>query len=328
MSTAIHTIDEFEYALATGDSIERWSPLSGAPLVAVDLASGQLSPDSFRRLRLLACPLIGVGHGDADLAAACDLLADDTAELEQLAAAITTSPIAALTLVQLLRATENLPLEAALNMESLAYATLQSGPEFIRWLELPRTPVEVVAATEPPVLISRAGTELEITINRPAQRNAIDVAVRDGLIEALRLAVADSEVTRVTLSGAGKCFSIGGALGEFGSVAGAAQAHAIRSVQLPARWLSWCADRTTAYLHSACIGAGIELPAFAARVVAKKNTFMQLPELAMGLIPGAGGCVSIPRRIGRQRTAWLVVSGRRIDATTALQWGLVDELVE
>jgi len=328
MSTAIHTIDEFEYALATGDSIERWSPLSGAPLVAVDLASGHLSPDSFRRLRLLACPLIGVGHGDADLAAACDLLADDTAELEQLAAAITTSPIAALTLVQLLRATENLPLEAALNMESLAYATLQSGPEFIRWLELPRTPVEVVAATEPPVLISRAGTELEITINRPAQRNAIDVAVRDGLIEALRLAVADSEVTRVTLSGAGKCFSIGGALGEFGSVAGAAQAHAIRSVQLPARWLSWCADRTTAYLHSACIGAGIELPAFAARVVAKKNTFMQLPELAMGLIPGAGGCVSIPRRIGRQRTAWLVVSGRRIDATTALQWGLVDELVE
>lgn|SRR5690606_18787990 len=328
MSTVINTVAEFECAVATGDYIERWSPLSGVPLVAVDLASGHLSPDSIRKLRLLACPLIGVGHGDADLAAACDLLADDTAELEQLAAAITTSPIAALTLMQLLRATENLPLEAALNMESLAYATLQSGPEFIRWLELPRTPVEVVAATEPPVLISRAGTELEITINRPAQRNAIDVAVRDGLIEALRLAVADSEVTRITLSGAGKCFSIGGALEEFGSVASAAQAHAIRSVQLPARWLSLCADRTTAYLHSACIGAGIELPAFAARVVAKKNTFIQLPELAMGLIPGAGGCVSIPHRIGRQRTAWLVVSGRRIDATTALQWGLVDELVE
>src|SRR5690606_34893966 len=105
-------------------------------------------------------------------------------------------------------------------------------------------------------------------------------------------------------------------------------AHLIRSVQLPARWMHLCADRITAHLHSACIGAGIEIPAFAGRVVAKKNAFFQLPELSMGLVPGAGGTVSIPRRIGRQRTAWLVISGRRIDAKTALNWGLVDELID
>jgi enoyl-CoA hydratase/carnithine racemase len=46
----------------------------------------------------------------------------------------------------------------------------------------------------------------------------------------------------------------------------------------------------------------------------------------MGLVPGAGGTASIPRRIGRQRTAFLALSGERIDATTALSWGLVDEL--
>jgi enoyl-CoA hydratase/carnithine racemase len=51
-----------------------------------------------------------------------------------------------------------------------------------------------------------------------------------------------------------------------------------------------------------------------------------LPELALGLIPGAGGTVSITRRIGRWRTAYLVLSGVTIDAATALGWGLVDEL--
>jgi enoyl-CoA hydratase/carnithine racemase len=48
----------------------------------------------------------------------------------------------------------------------------------------------------------------------------------------------------------------------------------------------------------------------------------------MGLIPGAGGTVSISRRIGRQRTAWMVLTGRRINARTALEWGLVDELAD
>ena len=48
----------------------------------------------------------------------------------------------------------------------------------------------------------------------------------------------------------------------------------------------------------------------------------------MGLIPGAGGTVSIARRIGRQRTAWMVLTGRRITARTALEWGLVDALVD
>jgi enoyl-CoA hydratase/carnithine racemase len=49
-----------------------------------------------------------------------------------------------------------------------------------------------------------------------------------------------------------------------------------------------------------------------------------LPELSLGLIPGAGGTVSVTRRIGRWRTAYLVLSGRTIDADTALAWGLVD----
>ena len=60
--------------------------------------------------------------------------------------------------------------------------------------------------------------------------------------------------------------------------------------------------------------------------MARPDTIFQLPEITMGLIPGAGGTVSITRRIGRQRTAYMALSARRINAQTALAWGLVDAL--
>ena len=58
------------------------------------------------------------------------------------------------------------------------------------------------------------------------------------------------------------------------------------------------------------------------------DQFLAVANSGFGLIPGAGGCVSLPRRIGRQRTAWLVLSGRRVSARTALRWGLIDEIVD
>jgi enoyl-CoA hydratase/carnithine racemase len=53
---------------------------------------------------------------------------------------------------------------------------------------------------------------------------------------------------------------------------------------------------------------------------------LQLPEVTMGLIPGAGGTASLPRRIGRHRTAWMALTGQFVDVVTAQQWGLVDEV--
>ncbi|NNL65223.1 MAG: enoyl-CoA hydratase/isomerase family protein, partial [Myxococcales bacterium] len=77
-------------------------------------------------------------------------------------------------------------------------------------------------------------------------------------------------------------------------------------------------------LHGACVGAGIELAAFAARVHAAEDAFFGLPEIGMGLVPGAGGTVGIPRRIGAQRAARWMLSGARLDRETALSWGLID----
>jgi enoyl-CoA hydratase/carnithine racemase len=88
------------------------------------------------------------------------------------------------------------------------------------------------------------------------------------------------------------------------------------------------AARTTAQLHGACIGAGIELPAFADRVVAAPGSRFGLPELRLGLVPGAGGTVSLPRRIGRWRTAYLALADHFLDVDEALRWGLIDAVAE
>jgi enoyl-CoA hydratase/carnithine racemase len=61
-------------------------------------------------------------------------------------------------------------------------------------------------------------------------------------------------------------------------------------------------------------------------VRASADAFFQLPEVSMGLVPGAGGTVSVPRRIGRQRAAWMALTGARVDAPTALTWGLIDAI--
>jgi enoyl-CoA hydratase/carnithine racemase len=61
-------------------------------------------------------------------------------------------------------------------------------------------------------------------------------------------------------------------------------------------------------------------------VIARTGTTFRLPEVSMGVIPGAGGTVSIPRRIGRWRALYLALSGRPLDTATALEWRLIDAI--
>ena len=133
-------------------------------------------------------------------------------------------------------------------------------------------------------------------------------------------------MTRVELRGEGKAFCAGGDLDEFGSRSDPASAHLIRLQRSVARALFGLRQSTVAYLHGACMGSGIELAAFTDIGRRCPDTQIALPEIGLGLVPGAGGTVSLPRRIGRLRTAWLAFSGCPIDAVTAQEWGLVDEL--
>jgi enoyl-CoA hydratase/carnithine racemase len=175
------------------------------------------------------------------------------------------------------------------------------------------------------VLVERTGDELRVTLHRPEVRNALNARMRDELVQALAIAEADPRL-RIRLDGAGEAFCAGGDLDEFATFPDPASAHLIRLGRSPAASLARIGDRVTVHLHGACYGSGIELPAFAGRVVATPDTRIALPELGLGLIPGSGGTVSIPRRIGRHRMARLALTGEAIDAATAQSWGLVDAI--
>jgi len=285
------------------------------------------------------CPVIAVGEmGAARVRAAragaaharvanADVVVSDESSAEALIANIERTPVTALTLVQVLRSSEQLPVEAAMTVESLAYATLQAGAEYQAWLQAREEAPALVSGGEgEPIITRRDGDVVTAMLNRPENRNALTVELRDALVELLELVLLDQSIEQLLITGRGACFCVGGELREFGLAGDPAAAHWIRSVHNPSRLLARCAARVHCHVHSACVGSGIELPAFAGLLSADSKSFFQLPELGFGLIPGAGGCVSIPRRIGRHRTAWLALSGKKINARQALEWGLIDEI--
>jgi len=237
---------------------------------------------------------------------------------------VTRYPNAAAAAVQLLRSIEGLPVERALVLESLCYGMLQGSAEHITWLAHMRPHISKPKPTGT-IVTTREDRVLRVVIDR-GPLNAIDRGLRDGLYEAFSIATLDPEIERVELRSAGWVFSIGADLAEFGTTRDPAVAHRIRSLTLPAHPLSRRPEIVHAHIPGPCIGAGLEMAAFAGRVTASPHAWFQLPELPMGLIPGAGGCVSVSRRIGRQRAALMILSGRRINAAIALRWGLIDAI--
>lgn len=254
----------------------------------------------------------------------CDVVlsADDPA-IDDVLATVATRPIAARTLATLLRTAPADPI-AGLVVESAAYSALQAGPEFETWRA--GRPMRPGRAAGDAVRLDRDGDVLTVVLNRPEVRNALNRTMRDQLVDALRLAAIDTTIAEVHLRGAGPSFCSGGDLDEFGSFPDPATAHLVRIDRSAGRALLAIEERTTAFVHGHAVGSGIELPAFSSRVVADPDTAIALPELSIGLIPGAGGTVSLPRRIGRHRTALLALTGTSIDAHRAHRWGLVDEI--
>jgi enoyl-CoA hydratase/carnithine racemase len=255
----------------------------------------------------------------------CDLvLAPDDPAVEAALATAAAHPLAATALATLLRGVAGRNGDAGLAAESAVYSTLQGGPEFAAWRA--SRPRRAPASEGDAVAVERDGAVLQITLTRPHVRNALNTLMRDQLVEAFLLAGLDDTITEVHLRGEGESFCAGGDLDEFGSFPDPATAHLIRLQQSVGRAVAAVAPRVTAHLHGACVGSGIELPAFAGTVVAEPATLISLPEVSLGLIPGAGGTVSLPARIGRHRTARLALTGEVIDAPTALAWGLIDAI--
>lgn len=238
-------------------------------------------------------------------------------------------PHAAAVCVDVLRAVNpDGPTWPGIVTESLAYSTLQSGPEFARWLA-ERGPASVPVLPDP-VVVERGvdDRDLFVRFNRPSRHNAFSTDARAALLDALELPFLDPSILGVVLCGNGPSFCSGGDLAEFGSFADPVSAHLARTRHSPAMVLdaltTLLGDGARAEVHGKVLGSGLEMAAFLRHVTCTADATLGLPELALGLIPGAGGTVSITRRIGRWRTAYLVLSGRSITARTALDWGLVD----
>jgi Enoyl-CoA hydratase/isomerase len=293
------------------------------PVVLVDLsiAAGERVPEPGS----LPAVVVGVGVGEpaGDAAANCDVVTDEPAVVAAIVDRTGRSPRAAVALALLMRGRDRRTVEDSLVAESATYSVLQSGPDFAAWRN--SAPLRIAADVGPPVLVERRGTTLHVVLHRPRRHNAYSIAMRDHLVEALRVAAADPSLT-VVLSGDGPSFCSGGDLAEFGSFADPATAHMVRLTRSAARLLYHIGPRLEARVHGACFGAGVELAAFAGTVVARPDAVFALPELDLGLVPGAGGTASLPPRIGRRRTTEMALTGRRLDAATALRWGLIDRI--
>jgi hypothetical protein len=286
-----------------------------------------LEPETLERLASLACIVVAEDRPAEGAPPWADVAAEDgVASVEDIVDAVARHPVAATALVLCLREA-SASLGRALVAESATYSVLQAGAEFTRWrTERPVREREPEAG--PAVRVVREGDRLELVLNRPHVRNALDRAMRDGLLEGFALAAADPSIAEVLWRGDGPSFCSGGDLDEFGSFANPASAHLLRLATSIGRSIGAVGDRLVVVVHGPCAGSGVELPAFASRVIARPDFSAALPEVGLGLIPGAGGTASITRRVGRHRMALLALSGRRITAPTALRWGLVDSVSE
>lgn len=338
MTAASATVWSLARAVAHADDPDldrRLGAAVGVPVLVVDLDRPP-RPDEAEALerlgrRAAALPVVTVAvdragngpdpTGDERAPVSFDLVVADP---EPVVAGILAHPHAAVVAAQVLRRPATTPHDA-LMVESFAYATLQAGPEHAAWLarrgRRVRPPVE-----EPRVRLADEGERWRITLDRPRLRNLVDAALRDELVEALRVVAADPAAREVLLEGAGPVFCAGGDPAEFGSRPDPASAHLVRTQANVAPWLVALAGRLRVVVHGAAVGAGIEMAAFAGRVDAHPDTRFRLPEITMGLVPGAGGTVSIPARIGRRRTLWWLLTDATVDAATAHRWGLVDGL--
>src|SRR6188768_2779646 len=170
------------------------------------------------------------------------------------------------------------------------------------------------------VHMERDGDVAVIVIDNPPI-NAGSTEVRRGLLEAIEAVQRDDAIVAAVLIGAGTTFIAGSDIREFG--------QPLAEPQLPAviAAIEACIKPFVAALHGAALGGGFELALGCDARVAAAGTLVGLPEVTLGIIPGAGGTQRLPRVVGVPRAIQMVCSGERVSSAAALAAGLIDEEV-
>ena len=177
------------------------------------------------------------------------------------------------------------------------------------------------AATDGPVTVERRGALAILWVDNPPV-NALSHAVRVGLLDAIRMVEADGEVTGAVIACRGRTFIAGADVREFGQPP--------REPHLPdvIAAIEACPKPIVAAIHGTALGGGLEVALGCHARVMASDAKAGLPEVTLGVIPGAGGTQRLPRLVGMAEAAAMVTTGRPVDAAKALAIGLVDRVAD
>ncbi len=176
-------------------------------------------------------------------------------------------------------------------------------------------------AVRPAVRHEAVGAVLVLVIDAPPV-NALGHAVRAGLAAGIRAAIADPAVQSVVICAEGRTFPAGADIAEFGQPP--------RPPSLPEvlDQIEMCPKPVVAALHGSALGGGLELALAAHARVAVADARVGLPEVNLGILPGAGGTQRLPRLIGAEQALRIMLTGRPVPAVEALALGILDQVVE
>ena len=178
-----------------------------------------------------------------------------------------------------------------------------------------------MAAITESVSIENHGAVAVITVNNPPV-NALSHHVRTGIVDGMAAALADDAVTSIVLICDGRTFIAGADITEFG---GAAQGKSLQEAQAA---MENSTKPVVAAIHGTALGGGLETAMAAHYRVGVASAKFGLPEVKLGLLPGAGGTQRLPRVIGVAKALEMMTSGEPIGADEALECGLISEIVD
>ena len=160
-----------------------------------------------------------------------------------------------------------------------------------------------------------------VTVNSPPV-NALSAAVRGGILECMKAAIADPEVKGIVLTCGGRTFIAGADITEFGKPPKPPGLVEVLTV------MENSPKPIVAAIHGTALGGGLEVALACHFRVAVREARLGLPEVKLGLLPGAGGTQRLPRAVGPELAVKMIVGGDPISASEALKNGLIEEIVE
>jgi enoyl-CoA hydratase len=180
------------------------------------------------------------------------------------------------------------------------------------------------------ILTEQKGGIQIITINRPNQLNALNKSTIEELHQAIKLADADTKTGVIILTGSGeKSFVAGADIKEFADFSIAQGGElAQKGQELLFTFIEQLSTPVIAAINGFALGGGLELAMAAHIRIASANARLGLPEVSLGVIPGYGGTQRLAQLVGRGKANEMVFTAGMLKADEALQWGLVNHVVE